>query len=491
MSEPRSGPEIQEALRAFVARWSPYSGSEIGEAQTFLNELLACYGTDRHAAGILFEHNLAGAGRADMFWPGRALVEMKAPSHSETLDVDQPQAERYWRASALPASYPAVQYVVLCSFRRIIVWDMHDDPSRPAANLALDELPDHYEALLFLVGEGVRASFVEHHRELTRDAAKAVALLYQSLKDRAAAPLDDIQRFIMQSVWTMFAEDIGMLNGYPFQRIVDRLRTEANPNSARDVGFLFRVLNQKGAQNRTGELAGTVYVNGELFEQPGEVLLSAAELELLGRAAEYDWRRVDPTIFGSLLEGVLGRDRRWELGAHYTHEADILKIVIPTIVRPWQERIEAATSPQQGRELLDELCAFRVLGPACGCGNFLYVAYRELRALEATLKERVRALAQEQGVPAPEGPWPYFPITNLLGIDIEGVAVLIAHVTLWMGHRQMIDKYGEAEPPLPLPALSGIVRADALRADWPATDCIIGNPPFLGDRRLRESVGDE
>lgn len=104
--------------------------------------------------------------------------------------------------------------------------------------------------------------------------------------------------------------------------------------------------------------------------------LTTDELRMLDQAAEFDWRQVDPTIFGSLMEGVLGEDRRAELGAHYTHEADIMKIVTPTIIRPWRERIDAVSSVAGGVALLDELCAFKVLDPSCGCGNFLYVAYR-------------------------------------------------------------------------------------------------------------------
>ena len=219
--------------------------------------------------------------------------------------------------------------------------------------------------------------------------------------------------------------------------------------------------------------------------------LTRAEVDSLLRATSFDWRKVDPTIFGSLMEGVLGRDRRWERGAHYTHEVDIMKIVTPTIIRPWRERIQATTSPGAARDLLDELCRFRVLDPACGCGNFLYVAYRELRALEHELKEWIRRLARDQGVAEPPGPWPYYPLRNLQGIDIEPTAVQITRVTLWMGHRQMIDRYGEAEPPLPLQDLSGIVQADALRIPWPETDCIIGNPPFLGAKFIRPSFGDE
>ena len=215
------------------------------------------------------------------------------------------------------------------------------------------------------------------------------------------------------------------------------------------------------------------------------------ELVHLKRAAEFDWRTVDPTIFGSLMEGVLGEERRERLGAHYTHESAILKIVVPTIVRPWRERIEAAATAADVRALLDELCTFRVLDPACGCGNFLYVAYRELRNLEFDLKQRITSLAAASGAPVPALAGIYYPLKNIYGIDIENIAVLIARVTLWMGHRQMVDRFGEAEPVLPLIDLSGIRAADALRTGWPKVEAIIGNPPFLGSQLLRASLGGE
>lgn len=343
---------------------------------------------------------------------------------------------------------------------------------------------------MFLAAPTLAPSFVDHYRELTKEATASIALLYQSLKDRSAAPMDEIQRFTLQCVWSLFAEDLGMLDGYPLQNIVHTLRQDPTRSSAAEIGMFFRVLNQRGDHNRQGVLRGTRYVNGELFAQPAEVNLNQDELTLIAKAAEHDWRKVDPTIFGSLMEGVLGRDRRWELGAHYTHEADILKIVEPTIIRPWQRWIDACTSPTQARELLDELCSFRVLDPACGCGNFLYVAYRELRSLEHQLKARIATLAAEQGAAKPPGPWPYYRLSNLQGIDIEPVAVLIARVTLWMGHRQMVDRFGEAEPVLPLVDLSSIRIADALSAEWPETDAIVGNPPFLGAKHLRPQRGD-
>ena len=484
-----SGEEIQRALGVFVDRWRAYAGTEKSEAQTFLNQLFECYGSDRRELGAEFEFWAPTAGFMDLHWPGIALIEMKAPTVS--VETAQNQVERYWRASSnRDEGRPAARWIVICNFREFAIWEYGRYPDGPVAEFTLEELPDRYDALAFLAGPTVEPSFTEHYRELTKDAAKVVSEVFTSLVERSAAPANELQRFILQSVWCMFAEDLTMLDGYPFQATVTEALAHPD-DSAALLGHLFRVLNQKGKHNRVGRLAGVQYVNGELFKEPAEVGLNREELQLLLRATEFDWRKVNPTIFGSLLEGVLGRERRWELGAHYTHEVDIMKIVTPTIIRPWRERLDAAATPQEARAVLDDLCRFRVLDPACGCGNFLYVAYRELRALESELKQRIRHLASETGLPVPDGPEPFFPLRNMQGIDIESRAVMITRVTLWMGHRQMADLYGEAEPVLPLQDLSSIRQADALRVPWPETDCIIGNPPFLGSQHIRGNFGDE
>lgn len=485
----RTGAEIKLALDAFVARWSGYTGTERAEAQTFLNELFACYGADRKAVGARFEEFRSSTGFMDLFWPQMLIVEMKHPKVPLARAAEQ--RHRYWMESAdAAAGVRAARYVIASNFREFELWEPGAFPNAPLATFTLEELPDRYDLLLFLEDPERRPVLVEHRRELTTEAARHIAELYQSLADRSAAPIDEIQRFTMQVVWCFFAEDLQMLEGYPLQAIVDDLLSQTDPDSARDIGYLFQLLNQKTDRNRKGHYAGTRYVNGDLFADPAAVDLTREELLHLRAAAEFDWRAVDPTIFGSLLEGVLGQERRWELGAHYTHEVDILKIVVPTIVRPWRERIDAVTTSAQARALLDELCAFRVLDPACGSGNFLYVAYRELRALESVLKRKVVELAAAAGEPVPGESLPFYPLRNLYGIDIERVAVLIARVTLWMGHRQMVEQFGPAEPVLPLVDLSSIRAADALRVAWPPVEAIIGNPPFLGASHIRGALGE-
>lgn len=488
----RSGEEIQGDLREFVARWCDYSGSECGEAQTFLNELIYCYGADRKAVGARFEDAHTATGIMDLYWPAVCIVEMKAPHRAAKLAEHRKQAFDYWHSSddaALDRAAP--RYVVLCAFQRFEIWEPGRFPSMPRADFTLDELPENYEKLLFLTGTDQEPLFGDSFKELTTEAAKVMTGLYQALLLRKAAAPETLRSFLLQIVWCLFAEDLGMLEGHPTQRIIEDLVHHPERSSYIDLGALFDVLNDLNDYGRHGVLYGTRYVNGSLFAKAAKVHLKPGELFMLVEAARFDWRKVDPTIFGSLMEGCLGRDRRWELGAHYTHEVDIMKIVRPTIILPWRSRIDRTKTVADVRRVLEELCAFRVLDPACGCGNFLYVAYRELRCLEHELKERLVRVAQQTGMQAPDPlGLPYYRLGNLRGIDIEQTAVLIARLTLWMGQRQMIDRFGPAEPALPLIDLFGIQAGDALERPWPVTDCIIGNPPFLGSQYLRRAHGD-
>lgn len=488
----RSGEEIQAALRRFVSKWEGYQGSERSEAQTFVNDLFACYGSDRREVGAGFEDDRStGAGIMDLHWQDVVLMEMKAPSQARRLSEHRKQALDYWHDCAdVATDRSAPRYVVLCAFHRFEVWEPGRFPNAPRAEFSLAELPDRYESLLFLTAAGDEALFGTVNRELTTEATRVVADLYDCLMRRGAAPSETIQAFVLQLVWYLFAEDYGMVSGHATQHLVKAILDNPYWTSYMMLGGLFESLNDPTDYGRRGVLAGTRYVNGELFARPAKVHLEPEELRLIMAAAEYQWRDVDPTIFGSLMEGFLARQRKG-LGAHYTHEADIMKIVRPTIVRPWRERVDSTSTPAEAQQLLEELCRFQVLDPACGCGNFLYLAYRELRALESELKQRITSLARQTGLPTPEGPLPYYPLANLHGIDIEPVVTQIARVTLWMGHRQMADRYGAAEPVLPLVELSTVKAGDALAMEWPEVDCIIGNPPFHGSQHLREALGDD
>jgi len=485
-----TGEEIRGRLGDFAAKWSVYEGTERSEAQTFLTQLFACYGTERESVAT-FEEPQEG-GFIDLIWPRVCLFEMKRPSEADRLIRHRSQAMQYWARAADPdRNIPAPAYIVICAFKRLEIWQPGSFPDRPRLELDLVELPDRYEALLFLAGR--EAVFSGGHEELTRETVGRVVEVYQRLRERQAAPADVLRDFILQVVWCMFAEDLGQLEAQLFTRLLDRLIEDPQRSSIEDIGQLFAYLNTRDGGPEHGLYAGVRYANGGLFREPARVHLERDELIVLRMACESDWTLVQPSIFGSLMEGGLGHDMQWALGAHFTHEADIRKVVTPTIVRPWEERIENITTHSEAVQAQNDLMNYVVLDPACGSGNFLYVAYRELRRLEKRLREREAELRRAAGMRNPEqGALSlFFPLSNVQGIELNGFAVAVARVTLWMGHKLTVDELGLDEATLPLADLSGIQQGDALRMRWPRADAIVGNPPFHGDRNLRGLFGDE
>ena len=336
-----TGEEIRARLSVFAARWSVYDGAERGEAQTFLNELFDCYGTSRPEVAT-FEQ--AQQGRfLDLIWPGTCLFEMKAPAEAKLLAKHRAQALEYWiDSSDAEKGVKAPRFVVLCAFRKLEIWEPGAFPKQPRLVLDLIDLPDQYDALLFLAGR--EPVFAGGQAELTREAVVHLIDLYERLQSRGAAGPDVLRDFLLQCVWCLFAEDLGQIPEHRFTQLVDDLIAQPHRSSSDDLHGLFQALNVPGARPTHGLYAGVPYANGGLFEQAARVHLDPDELRHLRDAAQFQWSQVQPSIFGSLLEGGLGHDKQWALGAHYTHEADIQKVVQPTIVQPWLERIDALTT---------------------------------------------------------------------------------------------------------------------------------------------------
>ncbi len=422
-----------------------------------------------------------------MIWPGVCIVEMKRPSEAGHLEAHRKQALDYWQRSGTPKQ-PAPRYVVLCAFHRFEVWEPGAVYTEPRQVFDLVELPDQLDALRFLTGR--EPVFAGGEAELTRDAAAKVTDVFASLREREAADEDELRDFVLQGVWCMFAEDLQMLPSHLFTRLLDGLLKDPARSSADDLGQLFRWLNEPKNRPEHGLYEGTPYADGGLFQRPTAVHVEREELELLREACEFNWKRVEPAIFGALLEGALGRARQWQLGAHYTAEADILKVVLPTVVEPWRERVGNCETLADVRAAQNDLMHYVVLDPACGSGNFLYVAYRRLRRIEAELRRRAADMRRAAGLPEQEG-LALFPLTNMKGIEIEPFAVKLARVTLWMGHKLAVDELDIPERVLPLVDLSGIRRADALKVEWPRADAIVSNPPYHGSQMIRRELGDE
>ncbi len=478
---------IRSRLASFAAEWSKYDGSERAEAQTFLNQLFSCYGQDRKGCGALFED--AQEGRfLDLIYPGVCIIEMKRPSEAKSLSKHREQALDYWRNSAdAKTGVEAPEYVVLCAFAKFEIWQPGRFPKEPRLVVDLTELPDNLEALQFLAGR--QPVFKGNQLDLTREAVAKVASLSRLLVKRGAGDEQQIRHFVFQCVWCMFAEDVGLLDDNLFSRLIEKLRADPSDSSESVLGQLFEYMNRPQGGPEHGIYGGVRYVNGGLFAEPASIHLLPDELEILSEAALGKWADVEPAIFGGLLEGGMEHEQQWRLGAHYTHIADIQKIVEPTIARPWRERIAALTTVKDAEQARTDLLNFVVLDPACGSGNFLYVAYRELRRIGVELGEKIAKLRVEAGMPVAMDDV-YYPLSNIRGIEVDAFAIHLARITLWMGHKLSVDELGLTEQAIPLADLSGIQRADALRIDWPRADAIIGNPPFHGSQMLRSLQSD-
>lgn len=501
----RTRNEIVEVLKTFVTNWSGYSGTERAGAQTFVNQLVQAYTgvEDPRTLDASHESHLPldegqRHGFIDFYWPEVVVVEMKGPKESVRLAEHRPQMLRYWKYCATD-DLAAPPFTVLCSFERFEVWEPGRFPNAPRDVFSLEQLPDFVDSLAFLMGRGRVPTYGGPGQKITVGAsADMIGLfnrLYDPFHDREEFGLkdDDLRRFIIQTTWTLFAEDLGLIPENRFANLLRDLSADSRGAKqripGREVQSFLTAMNSRNAIDRSeGFLAGLPYVNGGLLESVPYVPLNSFDLDLLVQASKYDWRYVNPTIFGSLFEGCLG-DRRRQFGAHYTHEQDIMQIVEPTILKPWREQIDGTEDYKKLELLLKELCQFKVLDPACGSGNFLYVAYREIRRLEHYLKDRIDDLKHAKGKPVSMH-LEFYPIENLYGIEIEPFAVQIARLTIWMGHAQMAREMNvQGDDPLPLHNLDTIIEADALKTDWPQVDAIIGNPPFIGYSRIRESNG--
>ena len=480
MQKPLSWNEIKSRALAFSKHWAD-AKDEDAEAKPFLIDFFEIFGiTNKRIAR--FEHAVkkfgGKQGFVDLFWPGVLLVEMKSRGRNLTRAYNQ--AMDYFdgiRESDLP------RYILVSDFARFALTDLENGTT---LEFSLENL--HKEVKNFGFIAGYTTQIITPQDPINIKAAERMGKLHDALKDIGYAG-HALEVYLVRLLFCLFAEDTGIFQKRQFQDYLEQHTTEDGADLAHHLATLFYVLNTPEHQrlkNLDEDLAAFPYVNGKLFAEtlPPAGFDSAMRSALLS-ACMLDWSRISPAIFGSLFQSIMDATARRNLGAHYTSEENILKLIKPLFLDAlWVEFEKIQRNPAKLIEFHERLAQLRFLDPACGCGNFLVITYRELRKLELEILKKLHKTDQLLEIDT----LTRLNVDQFYGIEIEEFPAQIAQVALWLTDHQMnlqtSEVFGAYFARIPLRHAPTIVHGNALRIDWhdvcPNADYIIGNPPFVG-----------
>ena len=502
MAEKLALAEIKKRLTAFVHQFKD-AGNEQQQASIFWTRFYECYGIRAEEATI-YEQAVrkldGGRGRIDSFIPGKLIVEHK--SRGKNLGAAYEQASDYFLA--LPAQ-ERPQYIITSDFEHIHLYDLRNKVS---CECLLKQLPSKASWFKFLL-DGGDAEILEE-TPINRNAAYAISKVHEALL-RANFKGHDLEIFLTRLLFCMFADDTGI---YGENNIFRRL-VENTGEDGKDLGpklaKLFDVFDQSIADRQTtldDEIAAFPYINGALFSERARIPAFDSDLrKLLLESVVLDWSEISPAIFGAMFQGVLEehlpdekrQSTRRELGAHYTSERNILRVINPLFMDDLRAELEGARRSKAKLQVLyDKLPALTFFDPACGCGNFLVIAYRELRRLEIEVIDELFNFAHGRGL-LDISTLCRVDVSQFYGIEIDDAAAHIARVALYITDHQLnteaAARFGNTRATVPLVHTPHIVCANALRKDWndvlPAERCsyIISNPPFVG--KQYQTVGQK
>jgi len=503
----------------FVDKWRRSKLAERSAAQSHFNDLCRMLGhptpakADPEGATFTFEKGVdkrtGGHGWADVWKKGFFAWEYKGKH--KNLDAAYEQLQLYRDALLNPP------LLIVSDMETIVIHTNFTNTVKHTFTLTFDDLltKDGLQTLRNAFGHPDRLRAEQTPEGVTRQAAAEFGKLGESLRQAGHDP-EKAAHFLIRILFCLFAEDIRLLPENLLSRMIEE--TKDDPDRCREL------IEQLFGHMASGGFFGLdriPHFNGGIFDSSDALPLGRDDLEILARVARLDWSSIEPSILGTLFERGLDPDKRAQLGAHYTSREDILLIVEPVLMRPlrwhweevrkrarelaakWQEADSAGGAKTRARRRLekllygfaDEIAATTVLDPACGSGNFLYVALRQMLDLE----KEVILFATGLGLPM------FFPTVKpeqLYGIEINEYAHELAQATIWIGYIQWLRENGFGQPSEPiLKALDNIHEMDAILAfdedgnaaepEWPEADVAIGNPPFLGASKLRAELGDE
>ena len=499
---PLSWNEIRHRAIRFSQDWSG-AKREQAEKQTFWNEFFDVFGVSRRAVASFEEpvRNLSGDyGYIDLFWPGNVLVEHK--SRGKDLGKAESQAFRYIRDLAREGRIKEIpHYVIVSDFARTALHDLEPEVQRRLPlfdrwRVATTEFPladfhKYIHAFAFI--PGYKQHKFEEQDPINIEAVAIMGRLHDTL-EAGGYTGHQLERFLVRVLFCLFAEDTGIFERESFRLYLLNRTAEDGSDLGLHLARLFDVLNtpqEKRQKNLDETLATFAYVNGDLFaERLGFADFNRDMRNALLACTRFDWARISPAIFGSLFQSVMEPKERRQIGGHYTNERDILKLIRSLFLDELREEFERAKrSKAELRRFHEKLSELRFLDPACGCGNFLVITYRELRLLEIEiLKLLYPHRQQELNIQRLS----LVDVDAFYGIEISEWPVRIAEVAMWLMDHQMnlrlSEAFGQYFVRLPLTKSPTIVCGNALRLDWkeilPPEKCsyILGNPPFVGKK---------
>ena len=488
--------EVRRRLQQF-AKEHENDREEKQYAQQFMRDFYSCFGLSKSSASM-FEKKVIKFGNArgyiDSFIPGVLLVEQKTTG--EDLYKAYEQATDY--AMAITNEFEKPQYILISDFQTFHLYNLHSLDKEPLI-CSLSEISKRADWFMFLVDKRVIAYSEE--LPINRKAVEQIARLHDALL-RANYTGRDLESFLTRLLFCLFADDTGIFGeDGQFKKLVAKTKEDGS-DLGMAIAMLFQVLNtahDKRQTNLDEALKAFEYVNGGLFAE--QISIPSFDFDLrtiLVKCSELDWSGISPAIFGAMFQSVLEagatdtahrKESRRELGAHYTSERNILKVIQPLFLDELHKEFEQAITKPKLQALYDKLHTLKFFDPACGCGNFLVIAYRELRRIENDVIAKLY-FKGEQGGLLDVKEYCKVSIEQFYGIEIDEAAVHIARVAMYITDHQLNlesgAKFGKTRATVPLIATPHIHCGNALRMNWnnvvSAEECsyVFGNPPFYG-----------
>ncbi|MBD2318378.1 class I SAM-dependent DNA methyltransferase [Phormidium tenue] len=480
---PLSWNEIKQRAIAFSKEWENET-SEKSESQSFWNEFFNVFGISRRRVGS-FELPIKKAdnkqGFIDLLWKGTILVEHK--SRGKDLDKATQQAKDYFpnlKEHELP------KYILVSDFHKFRLYDLDTDVN---AEFELKDFVNHVHLFGFMAGYEKRVYKDEDPVNIA--AAELMGKLHDRLKEIGYTG-HDLEVYLVRLLFCMFADDTGIFNKGIFWEYIDLHTKEDGSDLAMHIASIFHILNtpnERRLKNLDENLAQFPYVNGKLFEETVQPAAFDKQMrEMLLEACAFDWGKISPAIFGSMFQAVMNQTERRNLGAHYTSEKNIQKLIKPLFLDDLYTEFEKVKGNRNRlNELHQKIANLHFLDPACGCGNFLIITYRELRDLEILILLELNKGGQ---LVTDVSSIIQVDVDQFAGIEYDEFAVRVAEVAMWLIDHQMnikvSNEFGQYFVRLPLKKAAKIVHGNSLRIDWESVvakeklNFILGNPPFVG-----------